>query len=420
MVQYFLNLLIFGLAISPGIGARQEPRQDVAEVLARSEALYYDANFKEALGLLIPLDRSLQSEKGRAQDKGRVKLQLALVYVALEDVGQAKTTFGEMCSLETECVIDKQNYPPKVVALFEEAKAASADKRCTVICEPLNKRIEAGDIAAVIEQLPSVEREGCGCLAEVRRDAADESYQMGLESYKKDALPDALQHFTNALKLNPAHAMASQYAVLTRDKLMVVVGQKVLDWRKAFGAGSLSAARDNYEQLLTLNIDGTADNELNQIRTEYRKALAPSIEQWSGACQSGDAVRMNTLRSQAVAMLPDPAMGKDLLDQMTTCTSKACVRMDTQKAMMRLKSSQKPVLPPEVQKALRKVVEVQVNTRIEENGDVTVLAVRGENTAINDAVKVAVGKWKFIPTTPQSESRCIETVFPFAITPSSP
>src|SRR5262245_26128099 len=101
MVQYFLNFLIISLAILPV--PRQEAKQDVNAVLARSEALYYDASFKEALELLVPLDQALRSEPGHLQEKGRVKLQLALVYIALEDTGKAKAVLGEMCALGPEC-----------------------------------------------------------------------------------------------------------------------------------------------------------------------------------------------------------------------------------------------------------------------------------------------------------------------------
>jgi tetratricopeptide (TPR) repeat protein len=417
MVQYFLNFFILSLALLPVRGAQQDPKQDVGEVLAKSEALYYDANFKEALGLLVPLDQALRSESGHLQEKGRVKLQLALVYVALEDVGKAKAVFGEMCSLGTECSIDMQKYPPKVITLFEEAKAATGDRRCTVLCEPLKKRLDAGDFSGLMEQLPGAEQSGCSCVADLKEDAADEAYDQGLESYKKDSLPDALKYFADALKLNPDHAKASQYAVLTREKLSITVSQKVIDWHNDFAASAFSKARDDYDQLVSLNVDGTAENELKQMRAEYRKGLTSLVDQWSEACRNGDTVRMGTLRSRASLMLPDPSIAQDLVDQMATCKSKACVRLDTQKAMTLLRTSKRPEISSEIQKSLKKAVEVQVSSRIEENGDVTVLSVRGENTAINDAVKLAVQKWKFAPVTLDNEARCAETVFPFAIAP---
>jgi len=418
MVQYFLNFFIFSLAILPVPGAPQEAKQDVGEVLSRSEALYYDASFKEALDLLVPLDQALRSEPGHLQEKGRVKLQLALVYVALDDNVRAKAVLGEMCALGPECSIDKQKYPPKVITLFDEAKAASGDRRCTVICEPLKKRVDAGDFSGLIEQLPSAEQSGCGCVADLKEDAADAAYDAGLEAYKKESLPEALKYFTDALKLAPDHVKASQYAVLAREKLSVTVSQKVIDWHNDFGASSFSTARDDYDQLLSLNVDGTAENELKQMRADYRKALTTAVDQWNEACRSGDTVRMTTVISRAVSMLPDPAMAQDLLDQMKTCKSKGCVRMETQKAMILLRSSKRPEIPPEAQRSLKKPAEVQVSSRIEENGDVTVLSVRGENTVINDAVKLAVQKWKFSPTTLDNETRCVETVFPFAIPPA--
>ena len=89
-------------------------------------------------------------------------------------------------------------------------------------------------------------------------------------------------------------------------------------------------------------------------------------------------------------------------------------------AMLRVKSSNQPEIPLALQRSLDHARTVRVEARIEENGDVAVLTVLGENTAINDVVRSAVEKWKFFPAVFENKTRCVETVFPIVITPSLP
>src|SRR5262249_18456301 len=158
-----------------------------------------------------------------------------------------------------------------------------------------------------------------------------------------------------------------------------------------------AAAR--YRELVTLNVDGAAGPALEQIRAEYRKAVAASRQEWDTVCRSGNRVGMDRVRNDAGLMLPDPAIAQDLMDQMTTCSPKLCIRMDVEKAMLRMKSSIQPQIAPALQSLLdnTRARTVRVEARIEENGDVAVLAVLGENKAINNVVRSAVEKWKFSP-----------------------
>jgi TonB family protein len=117
-------------------------------------------------------------------------------------------------------------------------------------------------------------------------------------------------------------------------------------------------------------------------------------------------------------MIPDPAFGQDLIGQMATCSVKPCIKLDAPSVMLRVRSSEQPKIPPQVE--LRGAVHtVRVQARIAENGDVTVVSANGESSAINDAVRTAVEKWKFSPAVVDRETRCVDTVFPIAITRTS-
>ena len=56
-----------------------------------------------------------------------------------------------------------------------------------------------------------------------------------------------------------------------------------------------------------------------------------------------------------------------------------------------------------------------MQARIDEKGNVTVKEVRGGNAAIQNAVKAAVERWKFLPAIVEQQVRCVETEIPIVI-----
>jgi tetratricopeptide (TPR) repeat protein len=403
--------------------SESRPRpEDIDATLNHSEELYYQAKFKESVDLLTALDKSIQSRPDALPQKVRLKLQLALGYFALDDVKTARSHFGEMCALDPKCSIDVEKYPPKVVSLFDEVKATQKDNRCHMICDSIGSYLATGKIDAAAQQLSTEtdEHRPCGCVADLLKTAAEKSFRDGTEAFKRDDFATAAKHFHDALRLNPDYALPVQYLSLLQAKLRLASDQKLLEWRKNFEARDFSQAAARYRELVTLNVEGAAGPALEQIRTEYRKSVAVSKLEWDAACRSRNTVGMERLRRDTGLMLPDPAIAQDLTDQMATCSPKPCVRMDVEMAMLRLTKSNQPEIPLALQKSLDHARTVQVESRIEENGDVAVLAVRGENTAINDVVRSAVEKWKFSPAIVENEKRCVETVFPIVITPSRP
>jgi tetratricopeptide (TPR) repeat protein len=374
MIRYVLFLWFAAEFISPKPVVLQ---QEFSDLLLRSEALYYEAKFSESLRILTNLDDSLQSMPDRVQDKVNVKLQLALAYLALNDVEKAKSNFTEMCALDTGCSIDARKYPPKVLNLFQQAKTE------------------------YLTDLP---------------------YRQGLEAFKRDDAAEAVRKFHEVLKQDPENALATQYLTLADEKLRLEIDQKVLTWRKDFNAGDIKLATIDYHQLMPLNIDGMADTAVDQIRTEYRNAVKASLDAWNRACDGGDSTAMNHARTTAIELLPDQSLGEDLLSQMETCTSTACLRQTAETALLRVKSSREPEIPFAFEKILQKpsTRTVRVEARIDENGDVTVLSLRGENPTINDAVRSAVTKWKFVPVILENKTRCVETFFPIVITRFGP
>jgi len=418
MLRYGLTFWLVA-ALGPfSFLARQE---NIDAVLNRSEALYYEADYQESLDLLIALDKSIQSRPDIGAQKVRLKLQLALDYFALGDVNNAKAGFAEMCALDPNCSLDVVKYPPRVRDLFEEAKTAQKDNRCRMICETVRNQLAKGEIEPATQQLSTTtgEERRCGCVMELFKTATEESFHDGTEAYARNEFPTAAKHFHDALKLNPDFALAVQYLSLVQSKLRLSADQKLLEWRKNFEAGDVSQAAVDYRELINSNFEGAADPAIEQIRSEYRKAVLASKRAWDSACRTQNTAGMERLRRNAGLMLPDPDIGKDLIDQMAACSPKPCILMDVEMAMLRVKSSN----PPEIPLALKRSLDhyrariVKVQARIEETGDVAVLTVSGESTAINDVVRSAVQKWKFSPDVVENESRCVETTFPIVLTP---
>ena len=277
-------------------------------MLSRAEALYYEAKFNDAIELLTPFDESLKAEPGRIKERVRVKLQLALGYLALNEFDKAKSNFVEMCTLDSECSMNADQYPPKVRTLFEEAKS------------------------------------------QARKAAAEQAYQAGMEAYKKDELADAVRKFRQAQRLNPDDPNATQYAALSEEKLRVAIDQKVFDWRKSFDNGEIAPAATLYKQLLSMNVDGMAAKAINEIQTDYLKALAASLDNWNRACQSGDTLGMARMRTEASTKLPDASLGQEVLAKMNSCTVKPCVSLDPQTAILRVKTSAKPEIPSQLER----------------------------------------------------------------------
>jgi tetratricopeptide (TPR) repeat protein len=371
MFRSGLILCLAAAVTSPAFPASQE---DINSLLGHSEELYYQAKFRESLELLTSLDGTLQEDRDHKPERIRIKLQLALSHLGLDEIEKAKANFVDMCELEPNCSIDENKYAPKVLALFEEAL----------------------------------------------KGAADQAFQRGVDAYTANDLPAAVKSFRHALVLSPKHALSTQYLTLVLDKMRLAVEQKTLEWRKNFQAGDQTLSAANYRELESLNFDGIADPGLEQIRTAYRNSLSASLQAWERACRAGDTNGVERLRRQASTALPDPAIGQDLLSRMASCAAKPCVPMDVQSVMRRVKTSSEPDISLNLQRSLLTPAArtVQVSARIDESGAVVVLSVRGQSRAINDAVSSAVGKWTFSPTIIDNESRCVETVLPIVITPS--
>jgi hypothetical protein len=418
MFRNILALLIMVLMSRPGWSAPSASAaesaasaDDPSEMLARAEALYYQAEFAKSVELLSRADEMLRPQQGHLQEKVNVKMQLALAYMGLNDVNRAKANLVELYALDSDHRVDPQVFAPKVVKLAEEAKAEQDELRCRAVLNEAQKQYAAGNTDNLVKVIGAGQAK-CPGVSEVSSKAADLVFKEGLEIYKKSQMTEALQKFRTALILDPGHDLAAQYVDLTERKLEFTADRALLAWKKDFDAGEFTLAASDYRELAALK----SANEIESIQKEYRRALSSHLDSWSRACASDDVPTMEKVRSQAAAMVPFPSFGEDIVAKMKNCVPVGCLQMDSSSSLTRLKSRVDPQFPPQVISRLKGLpLTLHVKARIDVNGNVVSNEIRGGDISLYSAVRTAVDQWKFLPAMTGSGARCVDTDIPIAI-----
>ena len=426
----------FAIALMFAIQGPAQPaaQDEIKDGLLRAESLFYEARFIESIQLLAHVNDVLQTKPGRVPDKIAAKLQLALANIGLNDTASAKSFLSEVYALDPDYVIDVKQFSPKVVSLANDAKNDQLKTRCQEAGDNARRALAAGD-ATGIQAILGAMKSKCPELADVEPETAELLYKTGLAQYKRGEFPQALGAFRSALKLAPKHEMTIQYLELTESKLQVAQDRLVLQWQKNFDARLFKEAAKDYREIVSLGDYGNPQ-ALNKVTTEYRKALAPMVENWNQVCSYSDASTVAQLRAQITDFLPEPNFGEDIRSRMASCTvaartesrteltpnkieapresktnlSSGCLPMDPQLALARLKTKVEPEIPREARAYFQNSqISIRLKTRIDQGGNVAVSEVNGTNVIINNSVRTAVEKWKFSPIVDASGPRCVDT-----------
>ena len=152
----FRYALVFFLLLSMESTAKPLIQDEVTDALSHAEALYYEARFKESMELLSRIDSLLQPEAGRVQEKARVKLQLALAHLGLNETAEAKAFLRELFTLDADFRLDSQEFSSKVLAMSEAAKAEANKVRCQKAYSDGQRNLEARNAAAVLNLIQSI------------------------------------------------------------------------------------------------------------------------------------------------------------------------------------------------------------------------------------------------------------------------
>src|SRR5215471_12700478 len=99
------------------------------------------------LRIALVLLTALQSiAQGAPQDE--IKDALALAYIGLNDTAKAKSLLVELYTLDSNYVLDPQQFSPKVMAVASDAKAEQSKLECQAAQDDAQKYLETSKIAA--------------------------------------------------------------------------------------------------------------------------------------------------------------------------------------------------------------------------------------------------------------------------------
>src|SRR5436190_19277915 len=317
MYRYIMTVFVI---LSSAIAAQATPADEIADILTRAESLYFEAKFRDAVQVLQRADEMLKPQANRVPDKIAVKLQLALAHIGLNETAPAKMRLRELFALDAEYRLDAQQFPPKVLALADEARAEQNELRCQSIRGNARKHLESGNGMAFIS-LSQAMKGKCKGLEALEPEAAELLYKNGIDAYKAGQFSDALEKFRWALKLAPKHELAAQYVELTQGKLQVNADRQLLEWRKSLEAREFKQAAVRYGQIAASK-DAPAPQALTQMRADYRNSVAAQLESWNRSCAAGDTAAVDSIREQLPEHFADASMGEDLLAQMNSCVKK--------------------------------------------------------------------------------------------------
>src|SRR4249919_1644751 len=100
MFRHFAVVLLVLITFSTVLAQTPISPESIQSTLSQAESLYFEARFRESIQLLIPLDQSLQEQPNQVKERVKVKLQLALDHIGLNETPQAKARFSELCGLD--------------------------------------------------------------------------------------------------------------------------------------------------------------------------------------------------------------------------------------------------------------------------------------------------------------------------------
>ena len=410
MCRMLLTLLLIASLSRPG---SSQPPDELSDMLARAEALYYQADFAKSVELLLRADELLRPQSGHVAEKTDVKLQLALGYIGLNDSARAKAYLVKLYALDADHRIDPQLFSPKVIQLADDAKVEQERLRCRALSDEAQRQLGSGNGDAAVQLIQSSQTK-CSDLTELSPRAADLVFKEGLDAYKKAQIPEALQKFRAVLAVEPKHELAAQYMDLTQSKLEVRAERAFLAWQKDFQAHEFALAARDYREVTAVSNSQTID----QVRLEYRHALSGLVDSWNRACAKNDVATIENLRVQVNEMLPEPSLGEDILSKMKTCAPPAgCIPMESHLALTRLQYRVDPVFPAYVKSQIKtSPVRILVRTQINEKESIASSEMQGGSPLLYEGVRSALNRWRFSPTVTEEGARCVDTEIPFVIT----
>ena len=106
------------LAVSPSLAGAQSPEPDLATGVRQVE----EGDYSAAVITLDRAARALAARKDRTHELARAYLYLGIAYVGLGSETSARARFRDALSQSGDLRLDPEQFPPKVIELFEKAR----------------------------------------------------------------------------------------------------------------------------------------------------------------------------------------------------------------------------------------------------------------------------------------------------------
>jgi tetratricopeptide (TPR) repeat protein len=405
-------ILILAVLVSfSGEAATVPVFQGIPAELSRAQSLYFSAEFEASVALLRDLEKRIGNGAQRSNDLLQVKLFLGLALLGVNQAEEAKAKFVEVTSLNPEYTIDPGTFSPKVVDLFNEAKAISVEARCTQFCGRIDTLIADGNFSTAYDQI-KLAGAGCSCANAKVGAVTEATFERGKQLYNDGRFDDAAKEFSAVLAMDEKHELARDYSQLIQERLQLTIRQGYADWRMSFDQRQFDKASAAYEKLRA-NVHPEVTPLVIQIESEYNRVLSGFLSSWRAACTGGDHARSETIRNEAETVASGLPFAQNTLAQMQQCTSRVCIKGDPALALTRLKTRVNPELDPSLQRYVTRRIIVRIE--IDEKGSVRVNEVVNANDRVASAVKDAVERWKFTPVVIDDHTRCVETELPVSL-----
>jgi hypothetical protein len=111
-------VLAVWLALGPGLAGAQSTEPDLAAGIRQVE----DGDYSAAVITLDRVARALETRKDRAHELARAYLYLGIAYVGLGSETSARARFRDALAQSRDLRLDPEQFPPKVIELFERAR----------------------------------------------------------------------------------------------------------------------------------------------------------------------------------------------------------------------------------------------------------------------------------------------------------
>jgi tetratricopeptide (TPR) repeat protein len=342
------------------------------------------------------------------EDLKKLKLYQALVAIALNDPGSAKSRFLELVALDPDFSLTGDAYSARIRDAFAEARTEYLDARCEQACTECEAARNNGDFDRVLPTIKKFRRQ-CDCVRQIADFVTVSLLQQGRAAFEGEDYGRALALFTKVLDVAPADRLASQYSDLTRRQIQTRLAQDFALWKKFFGMQDYVNAKAVYDHVLA--IGDTESPEAVRMRAEYHSALQRERDLWAQACSQQDVLTADSRRQAVRALDPSGRLNGDTLRQMHSCPAPGCTPIASTAAVSSLRSRVDPKLEPAARPYTSRIA---VTVRIDDKGRAAVLDLDnpGGNPAVSQSVRDAVQQWKFDPAlAARYRSECVVTQF---------